>query len=123
MQVISDIDHRTGEMDGLLHIQRQYRRCGQEGRKCDIGIATIDHITDDRLQLRRLQSVAVNSRTHGRQRFEHWRMPNLHKIALMDVQGIPGGLGQSDLSGFEQIAVDLVQQRLHSSVAGDDQYL
>jgi len=51
----------------------------------------------------------VNSRTHGRQRFEQRRMPNLHKIALMNVQGIPGGLGQSDLSGFEQIAVDLVQ--------------
>ena len=92
-----------------LHIQRQYRRCGQEGRKCDIGIATIDHITDDRLQLRRLQSVAVNSRTHGRQRFEQRRCRTCTRSPLMNVQGIPGGLGQSDLSGFEQIAVDLVQ--------------
>ena len=29
-------------------------------------------------------------------------MPNLHKIALMNVQGIPGGLGQSDLSGLSR---------------------
>ena len=110
-QAVPDVDHRCGQVDGLLLIQRQGRTGGQECGQVHVRVASRGDVLDDRLQGGRIEPVAIDASSHVCQGVQARRMGDLDGRALRDAQAFPRGLGQRRLAGRHQIAIGLIKHR------------